>query len=83
MQNQKVKIKIEFYDKELSEYNCRTFTFELFYSPYGKLVIVTSDICPNYSFYIDVRYDFISDFECWCLYWLAVNFKPHKATIVK
>ena len=89
MKNQKVKIKIEFEDKELWEYN-RTFTIELFDSPAfqygnGTSVVVTSDKYKDDARLIDTRYDtgILTHFEEWCIDWLKNNFNPHKSTIIK
>ena len=89
MKNQKVKIKIEFEDKELWDYN-RTFTFELVDSPAfqygnGTSVAVTSDKYKDDARLIDTRYeeDILSNFEKWCVEWLSNNFNPHKSTVIK
>ena len=89
MKNQKLKIKIEFEDKELWEYN-RTFTFELTDSPAfkygnGTCVLVASDKYKEDSKMIDTRYEvgIVSSFEKWCIDWLANNFDTHKATVIK
>lgn len=89
MKNQKVKIKIEFEDKELWEYN-RTFTFELVDSPAfqygnGTSVVITSDKYKDDARLIDTLYEegILSGFQNWCLDWLFNNFNAHKVIIIK